>query len=126
MQFASIHTYIMNFWAGVAVSTVGLWIIFQFFDVKAPLRQALWMSILVSFVNLLPYVTYFFPIPLLAYLLSRRGNLNLGGIIIIVLAWMGLNSVFYTGLGLLGLKYNMQLPGLQMMVHSVNQILLKK
>ena len=23
----------MNFWAGVAVSTVGLWIIFQFFDV---------------------------------------------------------------------------------------------
>ncbi|MDD5757313.1 MAG: hypothetical protein PHR23_08585, partial [bacterium] len=74
MPFASIHTYIINFWAGVAVSTVGLWIMFLFFDVDKPLRQAIWMSVMVSFVNLLPYVTYFFPIPLLAYLLSRKGN----------------------------------------------------
>jgi uncharacterized membrane protein YesL len=126
MPFESIHTYIMNFWSGVAVSTVALWIIFQFFDVDKPLRQAIWISIIVSFVNLLPYVTYFFSIPLLAYLLSRRGNLSFGGIVIIIIAWLGLNTVFYNGLGNMGFKYTMQLPGLQIVMRSIDQILSKK
>lgn len=126
MPFAGIHTYIMNFWAGVAVSTVGLWILFQFFDVDKPLRQALWISIMVSFVNLLPYVTYFFPIPLLAYLLSRKGNLSFWGIVIIMVAWLGLNTLFYTGLANMGFKYSMQLPGLQVIIQSVTKALVKK
>ncbi|MDD5132759.1 MAG: hypothetical protein PHH44_08885 [bacterium] len=126
MPFASIHTYITNFWAGVAVSTVSLWIMFQFFEVDKPLRQAIWMSVMVSFVNLLPYVTYFFPIPLLAYLLSRRGSLSASGIIIIIAAWLGLNMVFYTGLANLGFKYTMQLPGWQVIIQSINKVLLKR
>jgi hypothetical protein len=99
---------------------------FQFFEVDKPLRQAIWMSVMVSFVNLLPYVTYFFPIPLLAYLLSRRGSLSASGIIIIIAAWLGLNMVFYTGLANLGFKYTMQLPGWQVIIQSINKVLLKR
>ncbi len=126
MPFASIHTYIINFLAGVAVSTVGLWIMFQFFDIDKSFRQAIWISIMVSFVNLLPYVTYFFSIPLLAFLLNRRGSLSAGGIIIVLISWLGLNSVFYTGLEQLGFKYTMQLPGLQVIILSIHRIWLNQ
>ncbi|MDD5492478.1 MAG: hypothetical protein PHV60_07355 [bacterium] len=108
------------------MSTLGLWILLQFFDVDKPLRQALWVSFMVSFVNLLPYVTYFFSIPLLAFLLSRKGRLSFSGIAIIIIAWLGLNSVFYTGLANMGFKYSMQLPGWQIIIASIDKVWTKK
>lgn len=126
VQFPGIHTYVANYAGGVAVSAVSLWIIFQFFDVDTPLRQALWISALVSFVNLIPFVEYFFPIPLLAYLLSRRGNLSGSGILIVLVAWLALNTVFYTGLReYMGYKFTMELVGLQKVAQSINQFLAK-
>ncbi|MBI5555112.1 MAG: hypothetical protein HY920_04600 [Elusimicrobia bacterium] len=127
IQFPGIHTYLTNYAGGVAVSTVSLWIIFQFFAVAAPLRQALWISALISFVNLIPFVEYFFPIPLLAYLLSRRGNLSGGGILIILVAWLALNTVFYTGLReYRGYKFTMELAGMQKIVQSMSKLLVKR
>jgi len=127
VQFPGIHTYMANYAGGVAVSTVSLWIIFQFFDVDAPLRQALWISALVSFVNLIPFLEYFFPIPLLAYLLSRRSNLSGSGILIILVAWLALNTVFYTGLReYMGYKFTMELAGMQKVVQSISKLLVKR
>ncbi len=127
MQFPGIHTYIASYAGGVAVSTISLWIVFQFFDIDTPLRQALWISALVSFVNLIPFVEYFFPIPLLAYLLSRRGNLSWSGILIVLVAWLALNTVFYTGLRqYMGYKFTMELVGLQKIVQSISEFLAKR
>lgn len=127
IQFPGIHTYITNYAGGVAVSTASLWIIFQFFDVDAPLRKALWISALITFANLIPFVEYFFTIPLLAYLLSRRSNLSGGGILIILVAWLALNTVFYTGLReYMGYKFTMELVGLQKMVQSISKFLIKR
>ena len=127
IQFPDLNIYLTNFLSGAAVSTISLGIIFLFFDIDAPLRQAMWISVLVSFVNLLPFVEHFFPIPLLAYLLYRRGNLSTGGIIIIVLAWLTLNTFAYTGMEkYMGSKYSMELPGMQNLVQAVDKFMGKK
>ncbi len=127
IQFPGLHIYITNSAGGVAASTASLWIIFQFFDIDTPLGKALWISALVSFVNLIPFVEYFFTIPLLAYLLSRRSNLSGSGILIILVAWLALNTVFYTGLReYMGYKFTMELVGLQKMVQSISKFLIKR
>ena len=122
--FPNIHMYISSFLAGLAVSTVSLWVAFLFFDVDAPLRQALWMSLLVSFVNLIPFVEHFFAIPLLAFLLYRRGNLSANGIIVIVLAWLTVNTAAYAGLQkYMGFKFSLELPGMLNLTEAVRKFM---
>jgi hypothetical protein len=125
--FADIHTYITCFLGGVAVSFISLYILFVVFEVEAPLTQALWMSVMVSFVNLIPYIEYFFPIPLLAYLLARKGKLSGGGIMIILVVWLALNSLLYIGMDKkMGYKFSKELPGMQKVITSINKAIAKK
>ncbi len=127
LNFPNINIYISNFLAGIAASMGSLWISFLFFDVEGSLQKALWISVLVSFVNLIPFVEHFFAIPLLAFLLYRRVNLSASGIIIITLVWLTVNTAAYALMQqYMGLKYTMELPGMQNLIQAVNKFIGKK